>query len=139
MVTLKRQRLHCRDGCIAAETDTTVLLTQGTTLCCASHSLRQAETTSFCVRIIRVGGSYYRNALCRHQRSTFGARKQLARDGVIAVMYGTRWTRLCRSPWEREMDLRASRQHILSIGPALTPDQHRQTNRLTLSLMTPHF
>ena len=51
------------------------------------------------------------------------------RGGVIAVLYKTHWVGLSEPSWEREMDLKLSRTHIVRYW-AGTPDQQCQTNRL---------
>ena len=51
------------------------------------------------------------------------------RVDVIAVMCETHWAGLSRPSWERKMDLQLSCHEILRYW-VVTPNQHRQTNRL---------
>ena len=50
------------------------------------------------------------------------------RGDDIAVLYETHWNGLLRPTWERELDLRAFRHHILSYWAA-GPAQHQPHNR----------
>ena len=61
--------------------------------------------------------------------SRTGHQSVRARGGVIAVLYKTHWVGLSEPSWEREMDLKLSRTHIVRYW-AGTPDQQCQTNRL---------